>query len=72
MSTHVTLTIEDVDAVIDQGSVVVITGTDDVGQRVTFAGDHRPLGHIIEALLTDAEDEIVVEVEDWQILGASK
>lgn len=64
----VTLTIEDVSTVKDGGSVVTITGTTESGDRITFAGDHREMVHILGALVTDAEDEVVVAVEGWQVL----
>lgn len=69
---QVTLTITDIETAVDHGSVVQITGTNEEGQRVTFAGDTRPMLQVMEALVTDVEDEITVEVEDWQISGVSE
>lgn len=69
MARTVTLIDTDVATAIDHGSVVRITGTDsETGERVTFAGDHRPMGQVMEALVMDVEDEVEVEVEDYQVL----
>jgi len=63
------LTIEDAATADSQGSIVLLTGTDvETGDRVTFGGDVRPMADLIEALLADEEDEIVAEVEGWQII----
>jgi len=43
-------------------------GVDEDGRRVRFAGDHRPLRHLGEALAV-AEEPILVEVDDWQVLS---
>ena len=43
-------------------------GIDDEGRHVRFAGDHRPLRHLGEALAR-AEEPIPVEVEPWQVLS---
>lgn len=66
----------EVDTVVrDEGTIVVLAGTDlDTGQRVEFAADHRPARAIIEALneaLHDTDQNVempVAEVEDWQVL----
>ena len=51
----------------DGGSVATATGTDmETGDWVTFAGDHRPMMAIAEALATG--EDVEVDVEDWQIL----
>lgn len=68
MNRSVTLTDLDIATAVDCGSVVVITGTDvDTQERVTFAGDTRPMLQVMEALVMDVEDEITVDVEEWQI-----
>lgn len=51
-----------------EGSVVVLTGTDENGRRVTFAGDGRPMGHLIQGILIEGE-ATAADVEGWQILG---
>ena len=43
-------------------------GVDEDGRRVCFAGDHRPLRHLGEAL-TVATEPIEVEVADCQLLS---
>lgn len=65
----ITLTIEDVATVVDEGTVVQITGTGEDGQRVTFAGDARSMSHVLEALVSGDEPEVDVQVEDWQVLS---
>jgi hypothetical protein len=67
---QVTLTIDDVLTAVDHGSVVAITGTDENGRRVTFAGDVRPMNEVMSSLIMDLEDEVTVEVEDWQLWAA--
>jgi hypothetical protein len=47
-------------------------GTDvEDGSEVQFAGDHRPMRHLGEAL-AQASEPIEVELEDWQILERKK
>ena len=41
---------------------------DQHGRRVHFAGDHRPLRQLGEALAA-ADEPILVEVEPWQVLA---
>ena len=65
----ITLIDTDVDTVLDEGSVVAITGTDEDGQRVRFGADARMIEPVLRALVMDEEFEIPVEVEDWQVLG---
>jgi hypothetical protein len=44
-------------------------GTDEDGNEVRFAGDHRPMRDIGEAMQhTTSAEPVVVELEDWQIL----
>ena len=43
-------------------------GVDDQGNLVRFAGDHRPLRQLGEALAA-ATEPIEVEVADWQALS---
>lgn len=65
----VTVTIEDVATAFADGSIIRMTGTTDDGRRVTFAGDHRPMGTLIENLLTDEDESATVALEAWQILS---
>jgi hypothetical protein len=50
----VTVATGDLGTVSDQGSVIIVTGTAD-GQRVTFAGDHRPMHDLIMAVQQDGQ-----------------
>ena len=43
-------------------------GVDEHGRRVRFAGDHRPLRQLGEAL-AGADEPILVEVESWQVVA---
>ena len=43
-------------------------GIDDEGRHVRFAGDHRPLRQLGQALAV-ATEPIEVEVADWQLLS---
>jgi len=43
-------------------------GVDQHGRGVHFAGDHRPLRQLGEALAA-TDEPIVVEVEPWQVLA---
>lgn len=45
-------------------------GTDDDGNTVSFAGDHRPMTHIAEALI--AGEDVTVDLEPYQVLSISK
>jgi hypothetical protein len=62
------------DLVRDEGTVVVFSGFDEAGQYYHFAADHRPAQAIAEALadVGDRDDDIVVEVESWQLLGVAR
>lgn len=60
-----TLTLEQI--TIPAGSTGYGVGVDEVGRRVRFVGDHRPLRHLGEAL-TIARDPILVRVEPWQLI----
>lgn len=63
----VTIKVEDLRTVDNQGTVFVVTGTDPEGRRVRFAGEHRPMGAALEAV--EQEGQAVCEVEDWMVLG---
>lgn len=39
----------------------------DTGERVRFGGDHRPMRDL--AFAVEREQRVLVEVEDWQVLG---
>jgi len=43
-------------------------GVDETGRIVCFAGDHRPLRQLGEAL-AGADEPILVEVELWQVVS---
>lgn len=65
----VTVTIEDVATAVADGGIIRMTGTADDGRRVTFAGDHRPMGDLIEGVLADEDETGTVVLEAWQILS---
>lgn len=56
----------DLEAIQDQGSIVVFTGTAEDDSVVTFGVDHRP-AHEVIAIVRE-EGELVCWVEDWQVL----
>lgn len=60
------VTEDDLDAVVDQGSIVVFTGTDNQERLVVFGVDHRPASGLIEAVRE--QGSIPCQVEDWQVL----
>jgi hypothetical protein len=62
----VTITEDDLEAVSDQGTIVVFTGTDDEERIVTFGVDHRVAQDIVN--LVREQGELVCGVEDWQVL----
>jgi hypothetical protein len=61
----------------DEGTILVFAGNTEDGERVTFGVDHRPGGHLLDAMFdpetgqeTEAYNEgIYVEVEPWQVLS---
>ena len=61
------VTEDDLNAIVDQGSVLVFTGTDAQGRVVRFGVDHRPAHGLIEAV--EAEGTIPCHVEPWQVLS---
>lgn len=63
----VTLSIDDFSTVQDHGSIVLITGTGEEGQRVTFGVEPRMLDDI--AGLAMGDGDVDVWVEGWQIMG---
>lgn len=65
----VTISVEDVATAFQDSSIIRITGTDESGRRVTFAGDARPMSTMIENLLHDEDESVPVELEAWQILS---
>lgn len=64
----VTLSIGDFSTVQDHGSVVLITGTAEDGQRITFGVEPRMLDDLAGIAMGD--DDVDVWVESWQIMGA--
>ncbi len=51
------------------------SGTDEQGRLVGFVGDHRPMRHLGQSLVTLAsagEPAPLVELEDWQVTPGGK
>lgn len=65
----ITITETDLATLQDHGSVALITGTNEDGQRVQFAVEPRYLDDIGNALVFGEESEVDVEIEGWQIYG---
>ena len=65
----ITLTEADLATLQDHGSVALITGTNDEGERVQFGLEPRYLDDIGNALVFGEEPEVDVEIESWQIFG---
>lgn len=68
----ITVTLEDAGSAIPDGGIVRMTGTTDDGRQVVWAGDARVVADLLQALMIGEEDEITVELEDWQILSIAK
>lgn len=64
---YVTITLADVGTLEDCGSIARIHGIDENARTVVLSGEPRMMLAIAEALVTDEEDEIVVEAESWQL-----
>lgn len=61
---------EDLATIDDQGTVIVITGTDArTGERITFAGDRRPMELLIESVLNG--EEPLGNVDHWMVLSVT-
>lgn len=57
----------------DEGTIVVLEGVDEEGRVFHFAADHRPAQDILNALSDpETESEVLVDVEEWQILGGAR
>ena len=66
---NITVTRDDLETTgRDEGTVIVVTGTDENGNRVTFGGDGRPMEHLIKGVLIDGS-AVAADVENWQILA---
>jgi hypothetical protein len=66
---NVTLTTEQLARVQDEGTVVVLTGTDDeTGDLVTF-GTERHVFIVACGGLLSGEGQVTFKVESWQVLG---
>ncbi len=61
------LTVEALES--EPGSVIVLSGRDDLGRLFTFGCDWRPAQAIVAAL--EAGEEVTAEVETWSLLGYS-
>jgi len=65
---NITLTTEQLGQVRDEGTVVVLTGTDEAtGALVTFGADRHEFIVACGGLL--GGDRVTFEVEPWQVLG---
>lgn len=67
---RVTLTEDDLDALVDEGTVVVFTGTDEQQRLVTFGVDHRNARDIVA--IVREQGELVVGIDSWQVLRSSE
>jgi hypothetical protein len=60
---------DDLETVVDHGSLIQVTGTNEAGtERITFAGDHRPMAGFLAAVQAEG-DVLVAAVADYQIQG---
>jgi hypothetical protein len=57
--------------VADQGTIVIFDGTDEYGNDVRFAADHRQAQAIADALAYEDDDNILATVPRWAVLGAA-
>jgi hypothetical protein len=69
---YIEITAEDVATAVDHGTTVSITGTDEDGKRVTFAGDHRMMEGLMAAALFYDEESVSALVEGWQIIRVTE
>ena len=65
----VTVTPDDLGTLRNAVSVIVITGTDPAGNRVTFAGDARPMAAMLGDVINGDVDEAPCEVEPWAVMN---
>ena len=66
----ITLTVTTESDVSDQGSVVLVEGTDEGGNIWWFAGEPRLVYDMLAA--ATQEGEVQVEVEGWQLWGGPR
>ncbi len=66
----VTVKVEDLQTVDREGTMFVVTGTDEQGRRVRFAGQHGPMGAALDGVERDGE--AACEVEDWMVLSIAQ
>lgn len=64
----VTVTAEELSAVVEVGSVTILSGLLPDGRRVRFAGDRRAVSVILEAV--EAAGPVVAAVPGWAVLGS--
>lgn len=64
------LTVNSETSIDNQGTVIVLEGTDDQGRTHYFAADHRPARDLLE--IVAVEGDVPVEVESWQLLGGPR
>lgn len=55
------------DLVADQGTIVLLGGTDEHGHRVVFSADHRPADAILAAVISD-DEPVIAAVPSWAIV----
>jgi hypothetical protein len=56
--------------VVNHGIVLAVTGTSEAWERVTFAGDHRPMAYFLMAVENSDEPQ-TANVARYQILSRS-
>jgi hypothetical protein len=66
----ITVAPEDLDTAESDGSVACVTGTDQSGNRVTFASDLSVMNAMFE--FVEELGEVTAEVEGWQILTTER
>jgi hypothetical protein len=66
---NVTVTTTDLVYARDEGTVLVVTGTDeDTRDLVTFGVDHRVFSGLYNAANDDEDSQVTAQVEPWQVL----
>jgi hypothetical protein len=57
----------DLETVVNHGSLISVTGTNEAGtERITFAGDHRPMAGFLAAVQAEG-GVLVAAVADYQV-----
>ena len=68
---QITINNQDLLSARDEGTVMVLTGTAENGDRVTFGADRRPADDLADAVVNSLDGEITAEVESWQVLSTN-